>query len=395
MIACVRIPYFVAAVERRAQPRLQRQALVVGGEPWQDAAVYAVSAESQAAGVQRGQPLRQAYALCPAANFLPAAESAYRQAIQAVAAVLHTFTPLVEPRWTHPAAIYYVDCPPLKLPGLHAYLQHLGRAVRADSRLLPAIGLAPTKSAAYLAARLTPVQHGRLVSAATLLPFLAAIPLARLNLEPDLSRRLAQFGLHSLGQLAQLPPDAIRLQFGPAGEALYRVGRGQDPRPIQPPPAALAVSLSLTLDDPIVNWTHLEPALDSLATQLAGQLQNAGQVAGRLRLRLAGPSTAPPAVQASYAAPGQSAAWLREQARALLHHCAPSAGVAALELTADELQPALARPLTLLDAPPSPAADRQPSLATRFAGQLWRVAAATPPVSPLPEHGYRLTAVED
>lgn len=392
MMACVRIPYFVAGVERRAQPRLRRQALVVGGQPWQAAAVYAVSAESQQVGVQRGQPLRQAYALCPEANFLPTAEAAYRQAVQAVTELLHPFTPLVEPRWTHPAAIYYVDCPPASPPGLRDYVQQLGRTVRAGSGLAPAVGLAPTKSAAYLAARLTPVQHGRLVSAENLLPFLAAIPLARLTLDPALQQRLAQFGLRTLGQLAQLPPDAIRQQFGPAGETLYHIGQGRDPRPIQPPPPALTAAVSLTFDDPVADWTRLEAGLDHLTAQLARQLQAAGQAAGRLRLSLTAPPAAPQSAQAGYALPGQRAAWLAEQARRLLRQCHPPPGVSALRLEAADLQPALAHSLTLFDTPPTGApGDIRPRLQPRFAGQVWQVAVARAPASPLPEQRYRLT----
>ena len=62
-IACVRIPCFTVAIERRANPQLEEQPLVVydrGG---------VLDASPEAAGVRRGLPLRQAKALCPSAVF--------------------------------------------------------------------------------------------------------------------------------------------------------------------------------------------------------------------------------------------------------------------------------------------------------------------------------------
>ena len=71
-IACVRIPCFTVAVERRTNPHLEEQPLVVydrGG---------VIDASPEATGVRRGLPLRQAKALCPSAVFAQANVSLYR-----------------------------------------------------------------------------------------------------------------------------------------------------------------------------------------------------------------------------------------------------------------------------------------------------------------------------
>ena len=77
-IACVRIPCFTVAIERRANPQLGEQPLVVydrGG---------VLDASPAATGVQRGLPLRQATALCPDALFAQANVSLHRDVPEAM-----------------------------------------------------------------------------------------------------------------------------------------------------------------------------------------------------------------------------------------------------------------------------------------------------------------------
>jgi len=68
MIACVLIPHFAAAVERREDPSLVRVPLVIGGPGGEPGEVHAVSGEAAQMGVRPGMLLSQAQALCPQAR---------------------------------------------------------------------------------------------------------------------------------------------------------------------------------------------------------------------------------------------------------------------------------------------------------------------------------------
>jgi len=70
--------------------------VVIGDSPREARVVYDASPEAATFGVGPGLSLRQAYALCPGAIFLPADEERYRQVMDEVAGILDDFSPVVE-----------------------------------------------------------------------------------------------------------------------------------------------------------------------------------------------------------------------------------------------------------------------------------------------------------
>jgi hypothetical protein len=98
MIACISIPYFAAAIERRADKTLARKPLAIGGRPWEAKPVYAFSREVARNGVQSGMSLRLVQVLSPQSHFMPAAEDKYYQVSGEVIDVLTDFSCLVEPQ---------------------------------------------------------------------------------------------------------------------------------------------------------------------------------------------------------------------------------------------------------------------------------------------------------
>ena len=52
MIACIAVPYFAAAVERRDDDDLLEKPLAIGGQPWEARPVYAISQEVAHQGVR-------------------------------------------------------------------------------------------------------------------------------------------------------------------------------------------------------------------------------------------------------------------------------------------------------------------------------------------------------
>ena len=92
MIACLRLLHWAAAVTRQQNPALAGVPLVIGGRAWESAPVTAVSAEAQEAGVRVGMLLKQAWALCPGAHFLPLNEAICQQAHDALLDLLWDFS---------------------------------------------------------------------------------------------------------------------------------------------------------------------------------------------------------------------------------------------------------------------------------------------------------------
>ncbi len=349
MIACLNVPYFAATVERRTADRggatvggaivggatvggqaLAEPGLVLGGQPWEPQPVYAFSHEAAQQGVKSGMSLRLAHVLSPEAQFMAADPPRYYDASAEVAGVLLDFTHLIEiealwapykNRATKPAgrgltgpgaalgwrlpAAYTLDLeslPPAEALGL---AQEMGRQVRRQTRLAPAVSLAKSKFVAQVAASLTQPNHARPVTAAEEGAFLAGQPVHFLPLGKETARRLSLLGIHTLGQLATLPRSSIRTLLGPylapgslAGEGFtqfYRLVQERSGRrdlgddlflSVNVHPAAGQEQVTYRFDGPVADILVLEQVVDRAATELAGRLQRAGLEGRTLQLIL-------------------------------------------------------------------------------------------------------------
>ncbi len=311
MIACLNVPYFAAAVERRDEPALTGKPVAIGGQPWEPQPVYAFSREVARQGVRPGMSLRLVHVLCPESQFIPAAPPRYLGASGEIADVLTDFTHLVEPaafwlpegsaglkgRWGEFSqgqafgrslpARYTIDLeslPPVQ--GL-ALSQEIGRAMRKETCIQPAIGLAQSKFTAQVAAALTHINHARIIPAGEEAAFLASRSVHFLPLERETARRLAMLGIRTLGQLARMSPAGLQDQFGPDFIPLYRLAHGQTEvtgagswesksSPVQALDPEKKESLSRSFEEPVTDSMTIERILAQMVMELANRLQAGG-----------------------------------------------------------------------------------------------------------------------
>jgi DNA polymerase IV len=303
-VACVLLPDFEAAVELRRRPELGGAPVVVGGLPHERKRVRGRSPEAAAAGVEVGMPLRQAQSLCPGARFLPADEAFYREGFGRVMEALDAFSPTVEGAYpastdksttkarrhetgsnfrafasswlsSGPPAVY-IDVSGTEL--LFGPEERLGRAMAAAvervAGLRPQVGIADDGFVARVAAmRATPggtvvVERGRAR------PFLAPLPVEQLPCSPEMLRRLHLLGLRTTGRLAALPAGALAEQFGPEGEMVARLARGEGDRPVVARETTPLLEEEAEIDPPASRLDHLAATTSLLAERLAARLRS-------------------------------------------------------------------------------------------------------------------------
>src|SRR5262245_58629547 len=88
---------FYASVEQRDDPSLRGRPVAVGGQPHQRGVVAAASYEARAFGVHSAMSMAKAVRLCPSLVIVRPDFSKYKTASNAVFAIFHEVTPLVEP----------------------------------------------------------------------------------------------------------------------------------------------------------------------------------------------------------------------------------------------------------------------------------------------------------
>ena len=115
---------------------------------------------------------------------------------------------------------------------------------------------------------------------------LAPLSLDLLPADPVTRARFALFGLTAMGQLATLPRSAVGAQFGPAGERLQQLARGQDPRPLIPRRRPERLKAQAAFEPPAEGITEIALELRRLVAELCDALRARHLAPGRATLGL-------------------------------------------------------------------------------------------------------------
>jgi DNA polymerase-4 len=407
MIACLTIPYFAATVERRDDRDLTRLPLIIGGQPLEPMPLFSFSADVARQGVRPGMSLRSAYLLSPGAHFMAPATPRYAGAAGEVVDVLADFTPLIEPQnsWDGQARVqftaseqtlparYYLDLEALPLREAFPLSQEVGRMVRSQTTLPPAVGLAPHKFTARVAAALARPHHALPVRQEEEVAFLAPRSLNFLPLDRDVRRRLHLLGIHTLGQFAGMPPAALREQFG--SEILFwqRLALGQDERPVTPEAPPRQADATHRFEDPVADERQLAGALDHLTERLARYLAETDQVAQALHIRWQTADGRHPAETRPLRELTASAPALRLALSPCLRAAPRQQGIFGVTVSLMDLTPGTAQQLSLFATPPAPLPALARLIARHGVGVFWR-ASLPQPDHPLPEQRFELTPLQ-
>ncbi|HYC33922.1 MAG TPA: hypothetical protein VEB59_16650, partial [Gemmatimonadales bacterium] len=282
-------PAFCTTVEALAAPRLRSRPAVVAPPGADRAVVLALSAEARLAGVERGMPVRQARKLCPDLVLLAPNPRLYARASRALHEVLRTYAPVIEPRGYGHAFLDLTGTGRLFGPAVDVAAR-VQREVRERVRLPITVGVATNKLVSQAVVRV-----GRddgpagdspwLVRAGEESSFLSPVPV---QLWPEVSdrilRRLDDYQLDLIGEVAAIPENALCAVFGGIGRTLRARARGIDPRPVLPPERQAEFRLEHTLATDTNDLAVLHPLLRLMAERLGRRLRLGGLAAGRLRI---------------------------------------------------------------------------------------------------------------
>ena len=147
-------------------------------------------------------------------------------------------------------------------------------------------GLAGNRMLAAMAADASAPGHTTRVPTERAADWLRPRPLTAL---PGIGRvtatTLDRYGLHTIGQIADLPPATLQRLLG-VGQArlLSERARGHDPRPVTPLEPAAHLSADLVLDRDCLDPAQHHRAVLGLAGQIGARLRGESQVTRRITL---------------------------------------------------------------------------------------------------------------
>jgi len=106
--------------------------------------------------------------------------------------------------------------------------------------------------------------------------FLHNLPCNVLPVSMKSKEKLHQYGLHTLGQVAALPPGPLFSQFGPEGKRIHDLSRGYDDTPLYPRMMEEVIEESTMLSSVTVSLESILVALEELLGRVFARISRVG-----------------------------------------------------------------------------------------------------------------------
>ncbi len=249
-IAHLDMDAFYASVELLRYPELKGQPVAIGGRGEAQPQTLAdgtrrymrlrdyvgrgvlttATYEARAFGVHSGMGTMKAAKLAPDAILLPVDFAAYRHYSRLFKAAVARIAPQIEDRGIDEIYIDLSDVPGETL----ALAQHLKQAVSDATGLSCSIGITPNKLLAKICSDLQKPGGITLLDMADIPVRIWPLPVRKINgIGPKAGEKLAQLGIHTIGELAAADPVWLVGHFGRSqGVWLHAAAHGIDERPV-------------------------------------------------------------------------------------------------------------------------------------------------------------------
>lgn len=219
---------FYASVEQHHRPELRGKAMVVGGDEEQrHGIVLAKSEQAKRAGIRTGQTLREARNLCPELISVPPNFPLYLRYARLARAIFGEYTDRVEP--------YGLDEAWMDVTGQNgsAIADELRQRFKDELGVTISVGVAWNKVLAKLGSDLKKPDATSVICREN---FREKVwPLAvedLLYVGSATSAKLNDYGIYTIGQLADCDDRWLKSWFGVKGPMLGAYARGQDITPV-------------------------------------------------------------------------------------------------------------------------------------------------------------------
>jgi DNA polymerase IV len=278
-IAHVDCDAFYASVEKRDNPGLRDQPVVVGGS--HRGVVMAACYIARIYGVRSAMPMYKARQLCPQAVVVPPDMGKYQTVGEQVRRLMLATTPQVEPLSIDEAFLDLTGTERLHHSCPARTLATLARRIESEIGVTVSIGLSYNKFLAKVASDLDKPRGFAVIGRGEAATFLATKPVTLIwGVGRALAGRLAQDGIATIGQLQTESERHLVRRYGAIGQRLARFARGEDDRTVEPDAPLKSVSAETTFDSDLSEVGTLADTLWPLCERVAARLRH-GEIAAR------------------------------------------------------------------------------------------------------------------
>jgi DNA polymerase-4 len=270
VIAHFDVDAFYASVATRDDPSLRGKPVAIAGRS-RRAVVLTASYEARPFGVRSAMPLYKALSACPGLVVVPPDMANYKSVSREIFAIFGRRGHPVEGLSMDEA---FVDVGNVAFEDARAFAATIRHDVLAETKLTVSAGVASGKMIAKIASDSCKPDGLLAIAPGEEASFLAPLPVGRLwGVGPKTQTRLRSFGIETIGDVAALDDDRVRLLFGSWGSQVRELARGIDRRAVETERDTKSISTEETFEYDVTDESRLVDVLREHAKELAEKLE--------------------------------------------------------------------------------------------------------------------------
>lgn len=270
---------FYASVEKRDNPALRDQAVIVGGG--QRGVVSTCCYIARIKGVRSAMPMFQALKLCPEAVVVKPRFSAYIEASRAIRAMMEELTPAIEPLSLDEAFMDLTGTARLHGAAPAILLARLTKRMEDELGLTGSIGLSHNKFLAKIASDLDKPRGFSVIGKSETEAFLKPRPVRIIwGVGTATQAALEAAGIRTIADLLRWDRADLTARFGQMGDRLWYLARGMDTRRVNRDEKLKSISKETTFFEDTSDPDLLDGHIWRLSEQVADRAK-AKRLSGR------------------------------------------------------------------------------------------------------------------
>ena len=270
---------FYASVEKRDNPALRDQPVIVGGGS--RGVVSTCCYIARIKGVRSAMPMFQALKLCPEAVVVKPRFAAYTEASRAIRAMMEELTPAIEPLSLDEAFLDLTGTARLHGAPPAVLLARLTKRMEDELGLTGSIGLSHNKFLAKVASDLDKPRGFSVIGKAETEAFLKPKPVRIIwGVGTATQTALEQAGIRTIADLLRWDRVDLTARFGSMGDRLWHLARGLDTRRVSRDERPKSISKETTFFEDTSDPDLLDGHIWRLSEQVADRAK-AKRLSGR------------------------------------------------------------------------------------------------------------------
>lgn len=244
-IACIFIPHFPIHIELRNRIDIRKNPTVIVRTLGSSQTIVDFSPDIVLGKSENS--LSHILSKYGDAHVIQTDDNLYRREWNSILDKLAQKSPLVEDAGFGMAYIGLHGIEPINRGGAQ-FIANIEKVIPSD---FPAyIGIAENKFVSYIAA-LSSDNRGIFIAPSSPGEFLSKFPVDLLPVKPSIRANLHRFGLHKLGDVANIPSTVMEAQFSSDGRRIWSLANGNDPTVLINRNYEEVIEESITFSDPV------------------------------------------------------------------------------------------------------------------------------------------------